>query len=86
MAAPLTPSQDVLALMKFVVQSVVDDPVEVSVNIREGEQTTVYVISAPKSEIGKIIGKEGRMAHALRTLLYSYSSKRGFRAVLEIAE
>ena len=81
-----TPVKEVRDLILHLVTSIVDDPKDIRVVDEQGEQTVVYKVYAPKEEVGKIIGREGRMAAALRTILYSYCSKRGFRAVLEIAE
>ena len=61
-------------------------PDDVSVNEIVGEQTTVYELKVDKSDLGKVIGKEGRTAKALRTILNAASTKLKKRSVLEIIE
>jgi predicted RNA-binding protein YlqC (UPF0109 family) len=70
--------------MTEVMRSVVDFPDEFNLMAKVGEQTVSYHTSCNKTDIGKLIGKEGKMASAFRTLLYSYSSRLSFRAILEI--
>lgn len=73
-------------LIEYVGRSLVDTPDEVKVNEVEGEQTTVLELRVDKSDLGKIIGKQGRTARALRTILNAASTKVKKRAVLEIIE
>ena len=61
-------------------------PEEVQVNEIEGEQTTVIELKVDKSDLGKVIGKQGRTARALRTILNAASTKLKKRSVLEIIE
>ena len=67
-------------------QSLVDNPEQVEVNEVEGQQTTVVELKVNGNDLGKIIGKQGRTAHALRTIVTAASSKVGKRTVLEIVE
>lgn len=67
-------------------QAMVDNPEDVSVNEIEGDQTTVLELKVAKSDLGKVIGKQGRNAHAMRTILSAVSAKIRKRAVLEIIE
>lgn len=69
-----------------IVRLVVDKPLAVFINIELGSKSLVLRVSAPREEIGKLIGKSGKMADALRTLLTSISAKRGIRAVLDIED
>lgn len=73
-------------LIEYVGKSLVDMPDEVEVNEIEGEQTTVIELKVDKSDLGKVIGKQGRTARALRTILNAASTKIKKRSVLEIIE
>jgi predicted RNA-binding protein YlqC (UPF0109 family) len=73
-------------LIEFIAKAVVDNPEEVSVSEVEGEVTSVIELRVAKSDLGKVIGKEGRTARAMRTLLTAASTKIRKRAVLEIIE
>jgi len=67
-----------------IVKSLVDNPEEVQINQIEGSQTTVLELRVAKEDMGKIIGKQGRMANAIRNLLNAASGKTRKRHVLEI--
>ena len=73
-------------LVKFIAQSLVDNPEQVQVNEIEGEQTSVIELKVAKEDLGKVIGKQGRTARAMRTSLSAASTKIRKRAVLEILE
>ena len=73
-------------LIDFVSRKLVDLPEGVEVNEVEGEQTTVIELKVDKSDLGKVIGKQGRTARALRTILNAASTKLKKRSVLEIIE
>ncbi|MBM4301494.1 MAG: KH domain-containing protein [Deltaproteobacteria bacterium] len=73
-------------LVKFIAQSLVDNPEQVQVNEIEGEQTSVIELRVAKEDLGKVIGKQGRTARAMRTILSAASTKIRKRAVLEILE
>ena len=73
-------------LIEYVSKALVDMPEEVEVNEIEGEQTTVVELKVDKSDLGKVIGKQGRTARALRTILNAASAKLKKRSVLEIIE
>jgi predicted RNA-binding protein YlqC (UPF0109 family) len=73
-------------LVKFIAQSLVDNPEEVQVKEIEGEQTSVIELKVAKEDLGKVIGKQGRTARAMRTILSAASTKIRKRAVLEIIE
>tara|TARA_Y100000385_G_C12916741_1_gene560677 strand:+ start:491 stop:730 length:240 start_codon:yes stop_codon:yes gene_type:complete len=73
-------------LIEYVGKSLVDLPDSVEVNEIEGEQTTVIELKVDKSDLGKVIGKQGRTARALRTILNAASTKLKKRSVLEIIE
>ncbi len=73
-------------LIHYIVQALVDNPEEVSVAEIEGAQTTVFELKVAKSDLGKVIGKQGRTAQAIRTILMAISAKIKRRMVLEIVE
>jgi len=73
-------------LVKFIAQSLVDNPDAVQVKEIEGEQTSVIELKVAKEDLGKVIGKQGRTARAMRTILNAASTKIRKRAVLEIIE
>lgn len=73
-------------LILYVSKALVDVPQSVEVNEIEGEQTTVIELKVDKSDLGKVIGKQGRTARALRTILNASSTKLKKRSVLEIIE
>ena len=75
-----------IELIKKIVQELVDNPDQVEVNAVEGEHTLIIELSVAKEDIGKVIGKQGRNAQAIRTILTAASGKTKKRATLEIIE
>lgn len=73
-------------LVEFMVRSLVDQPDEVSVNVIEGEKSTILELHVAEGDVGKVIGKQGRIAKAIRTILSASATKDGKRAVLEILD
>lgn len=73
-------------LIKYIAEALVDDPEQVSVAEVEGNQTSVLELKVSKEDLGKIIGKQGRTARAMRTILSAASAKAKKRVVLEIVE
>ncbi len=73
-------------LVTRIAQALVDHPEQVKVNEVEGNQTSVLELSVAKEDLGKIIGKEGRNAGAIRTILGAASAKLKKRTMLEIIE
>ena len=73
-------------LIEYIAKSLVDHPEEVQVSEVEGEQTTVLELKVAKEDLGKVIGKQGRTARAMRTILSAASIKCKKRTVLEIME
>jgi predicted RNA-binding protein YlqC (UPF0109 family) len=74
------------SLVEQIAKSLVDSPEEVSVAEVDGERTAVYELRVAKSDIGKVIGKQGKTARAMRTILSAAGTKLGKRCVLEILE
>jgi predicted RNA-binding protein YlqC (UPF0109 family) len=79
-------SQAMKELIAFIARSLVDHPEAVEVRELEGEQTCVLELKVAKEDLGKVIGKQGRTARAMRTILSAASTKVHMRAMLEILE
>ena len=73
-------------LIAYIAKALVDKPEEVVVTEIEGEQTSVIELRVAKEDFGKIIGRQGRTAHAIRTILSAASAKMKKRGILEILE
>ena len=73
-------------LVEFVVKSLVDVPEEVSVNVLEGEKSPILELKVAQEDVGKVIGKQGRIAKAIRTILSASATRDGRRATLEILD
>ena len=73
-------------LIEYIAKSLVDDPSAVSVNVIEGEKSTILELRVATEDIGKVIGKHGRIAKAIRTVLSAAAVKTGKRSVLEILD
>lgn len=73
-------------LIAYIAKALVDNPDAVKVNEVEGEKTSVIELSVAKEDLGKVIGKQGKTARAMRTILSAASTKIKKRSVLEILE
>lgn len=73
-------------LVEYIAKSLVDDPEKVEVHLIEGEKSTILELRVAEEDVGKVIGKHGRIAKAMRTLLSASSTKSGKRVVLEILD
>ena len=73
-------------LIEYIAKSLVDDPSSVSVQEVEGDKSTVIELRVAQNDIGKVIGKYGRIAKALRTVLSASANKTGKRYSLEILD
>ncbi|MEC4677028.1 MAG: KH domain-containing protein [Nitrospirota bacterium] len=73
-------------LVVMIAKALVDKPEDVSVNEIDGEKTTVYELRVATTDLGKVIGKQGKTARAMRTILSAAGTKIGKRSVLEILE
>ncbi|HDH87172.1 MAG: KH domain-containing protein [Deltaproteobacteria bacterium] len=73
-------------LIEYIAKVLVDNPDDVSVTELEGKQTSVIELRVAKEDLGKVIGKQGRTARAMRTILGAASTKLKKRSVLEILE
>ncbi|MBT8351250.1 MAG: KH domain-containing protein [Deltaproteobacteria bacterium] len=73
-------------LITYIAKALVDSPEEVTVSEVEGNQTSVLELKVAKEDLGKVIGRQGRTARAMRTILGAASAKIKKRTVLEIIE
>jgi predicted RNA-binding protein YlqC (UPF0109 family) len=73
-------------LIEYIAKSLVDDPASVNVSIIEGEKSTILELRVAADDIGKVIGKHGRIAKAMRTVLQAATAKTGRHTVLEILD
>jgi predicted RNA-binding protein YlqC (UPF0109 family) len=73
-------------LVEAMARALVDSPEDVSVKEVEGERTTVFELRVATTDLGKVIGKQGKTARAMRTILGAAGTKIGKRCVLEILE
>jgi predicted RNA-binding protein YlqC (UPF0109 family) len=73
-------------LVEFIVKALVDYPEEVRISEVEGEQSVIYEIRVSQEDMGKIIGKQGRIARALRTIVKAAGAKKGKKTAVEILE
>lgn len=74
------------ALIELMAKSLVDKPEEVAVAAVEGEKTTIFELHVAASDIGKVVGKQGNTARAIRTILSAACTKLDKRCVLEIMD
>jgi uncharacterized protein len=72
--------------VESIIKALVDNPEAVVLNEIEGERTTVFEVRVGPGDMGKVIGKGGQTAKAIRTILMAISAKKGKRAQLEILE
>ena len=74
------------SLIEDIAKALVDNPEEVAVSEVNGERTTVFELRVATSDLGKVIGKQGKTARSMRTILSAAGTKLGKRCVLEILE
>jgi len=73
-------------LIEFIAKSLVDNPDRVAVTELQGERTAIYELRVHPDDLGKVIGKQGRTARAIRTLVSAAATKQNKRAMVEIME
>ena len=71
-------------LIEFMARAIVDNPEEVLVTEEDGGDHTIFHLKVAEGDMGRVIGKQGRIANAMRTLLKVAAIRKGARAVLEI--
>ncbi|MDH3251676.1 MAG: KH domain-containing protein [Ignavibacteria bacterium] len=72
--------------LEFIARHLVDHPDSVSIECEEKEDKVIFKLKVGEQDVGKVIGKKGRTAQAMRTLLGAVAAKEGKRAILEIAD
>jgi len=80
------PWQTMKELVEAIAKALVDDPDQVQVRAIEGEHVTVFELRVHASDLGKVIGRQGRIVKAIRTILNAAGMKQGRRLALEILE
>ncbi|MEO0202246.1 MAG: KH domain-containing protein [candidate division WOR-3 bacterium] len=78
--------KDTKELLEYIVKLIVDRPDNVDIREIPGEKVVIYEIRVSKDDVGKVIGKQGRTAKAIRTILAAISLKKGKKVVVEIIE
>ena len=73
-------------LIEYIAKSLVDNPDAVRVNELQGERMAIYELRVNSEDLGKVIGKQGRTARAIRTLVSASATKQNKRAMVEIME
>ena len=73
-------------LVEFIARAIVDLPDDVAVNVIEGEKSTILELSVAQDDLGKVIGKHGRIAKSIRAILSASATESGKRVVLEILD
>ncbi|MGM0603783.1 MAG: KH domain-containing protein [Bacillota bacterium] len=71
-------------LVEFIAKSIVDEPDEVHVNQVEGEKSIILELSVADNDMGKVIGKRGRIAKAIRTVVKAAATKEGKKVIVDI--
>jgi len=71
-------------LIEYIAKSIVEKPDEVEVTEEDDEDQIVFHLKVAEEDMGRVIGKQGRIANAMRTLLKVAAIRRGARAILEI--
>jgi len=71
-------------LVEYIVKSLVDVPDEVSINVVEGEKSTILELKVASEDVGKVIGKQGRIVKAIRTVVNAAAVKENKRVLVEV--
>jgi uncharacterized protein len=82
----MTVGEELQEFVETVVREVVDESEQVHSNLLESDKTVVVELEVHSTDIGKVIGRDGRMAHAIRTLLTGVSTKLGKKAILQVVD
>ncbi len=73
-------------LLEYIARALVDKPEDVNVTVVEGDRSVILQLKVAPEDVGKVIGKQGRIAQALRTLIRATAVKQGKRAIVEILD
>ena len=71
-------------LVETIARAIVDDPDEVQVNMVEGENSVILELTVASDDMGKVIGKKGRIARAIRTVVKAAATKEGKKVIVDI--
>ena len=71
-------------LLEVIVKSLVDNPDKVSINEISGESSTIYEVKVAEEDMGKVIGKQGKVAKSIRTVIKAIAAREGKRVIVEI--
>jgi len=82
----MTGGSNMKELLEYLARALVDNPDEVQVEVIEGERSVILQLKVNVEDIGKVIGKQGRIAQALRTLVKAAATKQGKNAIVEILD
>lgn len=82
----MTVGEQLQEFIEKVVREVVDEPEQVRTTLLESDNTVVVELEVASTDVGKVIGREGRMAYAVRILLTGVSTKLGKKAILQIMD
>jgi len=77
---------DLKELLTYIAQNLVDNPDGVNVTVREAESETIYELRVDASDMGKVIGRQGRIAKEIRALMRSVAQKQGKRISVDIVD
>ena len=72
--------------LELIITNLVSEPSEVSINEQDGEKEIIFQVKVKETDMGKVIGKEGRIAKAIRTIMKSIASKEGKRVSIEFLD
>ena len=72
--------------LELIITSLVSEPSEVSINEKDGEKEITFEVKVKETDMGKVIGKEGRIAKAIRTIMKSIAAKEGKRVNIEFVD
>jgi predicted RNA-binding protein YlqC (UPF0109 family) len=82
----VTENEELKELVSFIARALVDEPEDVQVDLVDGDDAVVLELTVAESDLGKVIGKDGRTARAMRALLSATSARLRKRAILDILE
>ena len=82
----MTVGEELQEFVQTIAREVVDESDRVQSNLLESDSTVVVELEVDPSDVGKVIGRDGRMAHAIRTLLTGVSTKLGKKAILQVMD
>lgn len=80
------PEESCKELLLFLVRSIVDEPDQVTVDVSKGDRADLLTLRVATDDMGKVIGKRGRIATALRTIVRAAATKEGKHIIIEIVD